>query len=209
MDSPDFNFKILLLGDSEIGMPQLLYRVIENTWSPSPVFKSRTDFRLKLLTVDDNSIRLSIWDSAGRDGFYLTNTYFRGAHGVIFLYSRYDLGSFRHLTDWIDRVARLNSSPNIIKMILAHDYRKAPEDPLCVTEEDGAALARDHDALHFIVNSENGQNVDECITALIRQLIASARSAAPAAPSSPSANPTIRLDKPSPSSTPASGGCCS
>ena len=197
-----YHFKVLLLGDSDIGIPQLLFRLIEDKWMEDPPRKMGIDFQIKTLKVDNQIVKLSIWDSAGKDGYYLTSTYLRGAQGVIFLYNRYDMASFRHLPDWIDRVQQSNASGNFVRMILGHDYRRRSDEAMCVTEGDGAEVSTEHKALHFLVNSETGENVQLATETFVRRLI---QSATPHP--SPSSSSTIRLSD-SPSSPQPQPKCC-
>ena len=58
------------------------------------------DFRIKTFTYEGKIIKLQIWDTAGQERFKnLTSTYYKGAHGVIFVFDTTDPISFESVDD--------------------------------------------------------------------------------------------------------------
>merc|ERR1712032_836716 len=52
-------------------------------------------------------IKLQIWDTAGDERFRaITSSYYRGAQGIIIVYSVADRGSFNHVTHWNDEIEK-------------------------------------------------------------------------------------------------------
>ena len=42
---------------------------------------------MKTMSINDANIKLQIWDTAGQERFRaITNSYYRGAHGIIMVY---------------------------------------------------------------------------------------------------------------------------
>merc|ERR1712182_16612 len=82
----DHLFKILLVGDSGVGKSSVLLRFTQNEFEDmSPTIG--VDFKLKMMNVEDERLKLTIWDTAGQERFRtLTSSYYRGAHGIIFVY---------------------------------------------------------------------------------------------------------------------------
>lgn len=63
---------------------------------------------------------MTIWDTAGQDRFQnITTTYYKGAHGVILMYSIADRKSFENIKTWMKMVDE-NSDPNISKIIIGN-----------------------------------------------------------------------------------------
>ncbi len=49
---------------------------------------------------------MQIWDTAGQDKYKnLTETYYKGASGVILAYSVTDRNSFNNVNNWINRIS--------------------------------------------------------------------------------------------------------
>jgi Ras-related protein Rab-8A len=53
------------------------------------------DFKVKTINVGDRRYKLQIWDTAGQERFKnITQTYYKGAAGIILTYSIIDKTSF-------------------------------------------------------------------------------------------------------------------
>lgn len=80
--------KLLTLGDSGGGKSSLLLRYTDNTFSDEFVTTIGMDFKFKRVTIDERAVKVQIWDTAGQERFRtITQNYYRGAHGVLFVCS--------------------------------------------------------------------------------------------------------------------------
>jgi small GTP-binding protein len=60
---------------------------------------------LKNIEVDGKKIKMQIWDTAGQDRFKtITQTYYRGAMGIILAYACNDRESFQNIENWIKQI---------------------------------------------------------------------------------------------------------
>jgi len=63
------------------------------------------DFKVKTVTVGNRRYRLQIWDTAGQERFKtITETYYKGAAGVVLVYSVTDRKSFNNMENWIKQI---------------------------------------------------------------------------------------------------------
>jgi len=63
---------------------------------------------------------MTIWDTAGQDRFQnITTTYYKGAQGVILMYSVSDRKSFENIQNWMRQVDEF-SDKNICKLIIGN-----------------------------------------------------------------------------------------
>ena len=62
----DFIFKILLLGDSDVGKSSLLLRYVDAVWNESFVPTIGVDFKVKTIDIGDKKLKMQIWDTAGQ-----------------------------------------------------------------------------------------------------------------------------------------------
>ena len=52
--------------------------------------------------MDGQPIKLQIWDTAGQERYKtITNSYYRGAEGVIIVFDLTNKESFMHIKDWL------------------------------------------------------------------------------------------------------------
>jgi Ras-related protein Rab-10 len=101
----DHNYKILLLGDSNVGKTSLLHRFIDDTFAPTFVSTVGIDYKTKTLIKDDRKIKLQIWDTAGQERFHaITKAYIRGASGIMIVYDVTDAETFENVSKWVSYV---------------------------------------------------------------------------------------------------------
>ena len=51
------------------------------------------------------SVTLNIWDTAGQERFRnITKSFYKGAQGIILVYSIADPESFEHIEKWMDQI---------------------------------------------------------------------------------------------------------
>ena len=63
---------------------------------------------------------MQIWDTAGQERFKtITQTYYRGAMGIIMTYAVDERPSFDHIENWIRQI-KLHSSNNVVMMLVGN-----------------------------------------------------------------------------------------
>ena len=87
--------KVIVVGDMAVGKSNLLLRFCDDIYKQNYLATMGIDFRTKIIRFNDKSLRLQIWDTAGQDKFRtITQSYYKGASGVILVYSISDRRSF-------------------------------------------------------------------------------------------------------------------
>ena len=98
-------FKILLLGDSEVGKTSIILRFCEDKFEESSITTIGLDTKTKFLKVNDKKIQLIIWDSAGQERFKsIAKNSYKGAHGIILVYAINKYKSFKAIKEWINNI---------------------------------------------------------------------------------------------------------
>ena len=94
-DKYDMMAKVIIIGDSGIGKTVLITRFCESTFKESYVATIGVDFKIKTMNIGNRRYKLQIWDTAGQERFKnITQTYYKGAAGIILTYSIVDRSSF-------------------------------------------------------------------------------------------------------------------
>lgn len=94
-------YKILLVGDSMVGKTSLikLYKEEELTINTLPTVGCEYHIINKM--VENKIIKLIIWDSAGQEKYRaLTKSWFKGARGILLIFSLIDRRSFENVKRW-------------------------------------------------------------------------------------------------------------
>ena len=80
-------FKLLLIGDSDAGKPELLARLADVEAGQTPLPTIGVDFKIVTIKMGEKVFKFQIWDTAGQERFKtITSSYLKGAHGVIVVY---------------------------------------------------------------------------------------------------------------------------
>eukprot|EP00601_Ochromonadales_sp_CCMP2298_P002750 CAMPEP_0173187536 /NCGR_PEP_ID=MMETSP1141-20130122/10761_1 /TAXON_ID=483371 /ORGANISM="non described non described, Strain CCMP2298" /LENGTH=131 /DNA_ID=CAMNT_0014111379 /DNA_START=241 /DNA_END=636 /DNA_ORIENTATION=- len=79
----DMQFKLLTIGDSEVGKTCLIQRFACDRFSANTINTIGVDFKLKNVKLGEDRVKLQIWDTAGQERFRsISVSFFRGAHGI-------------------------------------------------------------------------------------------------------------------------------
>ncbi|KAJ2725409.1 Ras- protein Rab-18-B [Coemansia sp. Benny D115] len=165
-------FKLLLVGDSNVGKSSILLRFTDDNFLP-PEETSATigvDFKVKHYTIDGNRYKLTIWDTAGQERFRtLTSSYYRGAQGVILVYDVSNRESFVHLDTWMDELNTYCSNEDVVKMVVGNKIDK--DDERQVTRAEGAEYARKHQMLFLECSAKTKIGVQQAMEELVARVI--------------------------------------
>ncbi len=130
----DMLAKVIIIGDSGVGKTNLLTKFCDGVFKDSYVATIGVDFKIKSITnIDGCKIRLQIWDTAGQERFRnITQTYYKGASGIILAYSINNKQSFKNIGSWIKQI-ETNASETVSKILIGTkadllDDREVEED---------------------------------------------------------------------------------
>ena len=99
--------KLLLMGDPDVGKSKLLLRFSDDTYTDSYISTIGVDFRIKTLEIEGKKIKLQMLDTAGQERFRtITSSYYRGAHGIIIVFSVTNQASFNNVKLWMQEIDR-------------------------------------------------------------------------------------------------------
>uniref|UniRef100_A0A667Z986 Zgc:101559 n=1 Tax=Myripristis murdjan TaxID=586833 RepID=A0A667Z986_9TELE len=107
-------FKIIVIGDSNVGKTCLTYRFCGGAFLKNPEATIGVDFRERTLQLDGESIKLQIWDTAGQERFRKSMS----------------------LPEWIDECTRHSVGPMVPRILVGNkcDLRDSREVPTSVAQ---------------------------------------------------------------------------
>ena len=166
----EFIFKVLLIGNSNVGKSSLFLKFVDDIWNDTFVPTIGVDFKIKTFEIDTKKIKMQIWDTAGQERFKnIISSYYRGAHGILLLYDVTDKDSFKNLSNWLIEIEK-NSSKNVIKVLIGN--KTDLEDKRVISKNQGKDFA-DTYGLKFVETSvKKNINVKEAFETLGRELMA-------------------------------------
>ena len=166
----EFIFKVLLIGNSNVGKSSLFLKFVDDIWNDTFVPTIGVDFKIKTFEIDTKKIKMQIWDTAGQERFKnIISSYYRGAHGILLLHDVTDKDSFKNLSNWLIEIEK-NSSKNVIKVLIGN--KTDLEDKRVISKNQGKDFA-DTYGLKFVETSvKKNINVKEAFETLGRELMA-------------------------------------
>lgn len=166
----DFQFRLILIGDSTVGKSSLLRYFTDGKFAELCDPTVGVDFFARLVEVKPGiRVKLQLWDTAGQERFRsITRSYYRHSVGVIVVYDITNRTSFEHAADWLQE-ARLHIDPfRAVYIIVGHKTDLDAEREISFRE--GKQLAKSH-GLHFLETSaKTGQNVEETFAVVAKEI---------------------------------------
>ena len=177
MDS--FAFKILLLGDSGVGKTCTIIRYVDKRFYPMYHMTIGVEYNTVWETfVDDNdddtkkqkySVQLRLWDTAGQETFRsITQSYYRDALGIIFMYDKTSPETFQHIPSWKKEFLRhTNMKEDDVAMILVGNKCDLSSETCIVPTKEAQVWAEKNNMLFMEISAKQ----DICIHQLFQTLI--------------------------------------
>lgn len=164
----DYLFKLLLIGDSGIGKSSLLNRFADDTFAENYISTIGVDFKIKTVIINDKVIKYQLWDTSGQERFRtITSSYYRGAQGILVVYSVCDRESFKNVQLWIQEIRRY-SCENISTILVGN---KCDSPKRQVTYEEGQKLAENLGLQFYETSAKDNINVDLVFTELGKDIL--------------------------------------
>ena len=162
-------FKILTIGESQVGKTCILRRFVENKFLKSHLATIGIDFRTKILKVCGKDIKLKIWDTAGQERYHnITSQIFKGADGIILAYDVTDETSFVKIKDWIEQI-KSNIGEDEISMVLLGN--KCDIEERAITKERGQEMADSLKVNYYETSALNGTGINEAFEGLTKEIM--------------------------------------
>ncbi|CAD8151433.1 unnamed protein product [Paramecium octaurelia] len=198
----DYLFKILLIGNSAVGKSSLLLRFADNVFNESFLPTIGVDFKIRTFDLNGKTVKLQIWDTAGQERFKtITNSYYKGAHGIILVYDVTDKQSFKDVENWLAEVEKY-ANENVVRVLVGNkvDLESKRE----VTPEEGKELADSLNIRFIETSAKNSSNVEKAFITLANEIKAKVAKSSEAIPVK--TGPRITPDQQQ--NTVKDNGCC-
>ena len=163
----DHLIKLLMIGDSGVGKTCFLLRFADDNFTSSHLTTIGIDFKLKNMQIDGTNIKLQIWDTAGQERFRtITQTYYKGAMGIILAYDCTDEGSFNNIKTWMQQI-KIHASESVAKVLVGN---KCDRPDKKISAEQGEALAKELGIRFFETSAKNKVNIDETFHYIAKEI---------------------------------------
>lgn len=166
----DFLFKIILIGDSNVGKTCVVQNFKSGVFSERQQNTIGVDFTVRTLDIEGKKVKMQVWDTAGQERFRtITQSYYRSAHAAMIAYDITRRGTFESVQHWIKEV-ELYGAANVVMALIGNKCDL--EDERQVRFQEACALAKDKGLLAALETSaKESQNVEEAFMMMARELM--------------------------------------
>ena len=112
-------FKIITIGDSDVGKTSIIRRYLYNMFDSDNMATIGVNFSYKVITLKNKvNVKIKLIDTAGQEKFKsLAKSYYKNADAALFVFALNDLDSFNHINDWVKSFKENNGASIPIYLI--------------------------------------------------------------------------------------------
>lgn len=97
--------KVVVVGNGAVGKSSMIQRYCKGIFTKDYKKTIGVDFLERQILVNDEDVRLMLWDTAGQEEFdAITKAYYRGAQACVLVFSTTDRESFEAIGSWWEKV---------------------------------------------------------------------------------------------------------
>ncbi len=157
--SSNLQLRLALVGDSGVGKTSFVKRYVDAPFSTNFKATIGIDYEKKTIVINDESVKLVIWDTAGQEKFYsLTPLFCRKADGIVVFYDITDPSSFDNISSWITRVKE--QCPQEVQLVLVGN-KCDQEGDRKISIDSGMELSKRLKVPFFEASALTNYNIDE------------------------------------------------
>lgn len=162
------SFKIVLVGDANVGKTNLLSRYITGQFEPTQATIG-VAYHTNLIQIEGKSVRLELWDTGGEDRFQsIIPAYYKSAQGAVLVYDISNANSFVSLTKWLEELTKF-APPNIAISLAANKVDLRNDQ--AVSMESAEKFAADNQLDFVEVSALDGTNVNSLFDGLAERIL--------------------------------------
>ncbi|EEQ81257.1 hypothetical protein NCER_102415 [Vairimorpha ceranae BRL01] len=105
MNDPEYKFKLIIIGESNVGKTALLRKYKTDEFHESLLSTIGIDTVSKKIFVNKKPVLLNIWDTAGQERFFsITKSYYRNADGIFLVFDLSVENTLKSVNRWYKNV---------------------------------------------------------------------------------------------------------
>lgn len=132
------------------------------------------DFKVKDLQLSGKNVRVQIWDTAGQERFRnITNSYYKGANGIVVVYDVTNRQSFETVSTWIEEITK-KASLSTMNVIIANKIDMVNH--RVVSKEEGESLASSLNLPYFETSAKDDNGVTQVFEFMAQKILSSLQS---------------------------------
>lgn len=169
MTSYNYQFKFIIIGDSNVGKSSLMLQFTDNKFKSDNDPTIGVEFGSASIKYNDKQLKLQIWDTAGQESFRsITRSYFRGAIGALLAFDLTCRDSFTNLANWVDEI-QMCASSNLVIVQVGNKSDLVSEASIEVDEAE--AFAKSKGLIFIQTSAKSGHNVEKVFRSVAEMVV--------------------------------------
>ncbi|KAK9880176.1 hypothetical protein WA026_010049 [Henosepilachna vigintioctopunctata] len=168
----DYQFRLILIGDSTVGKSCLLKSFTDGKFSELSDPTVGVDFFARLIEVEDGTrIKLQLWDTAGQERFRsITKSYYRNSVGALLIYDVCNRSSFDHIPLWMSEARRQIEPHRPVFALVGCKVDLTDGGQREVPKEDAKLFADQHGIFHVETSAKLGWFVEDAFRQVTQEI---------------------------------------
>ena len=163
-------FKLVFLGEGAVGKTSLVGRFVYDSFEGDYLATIGTDIHLKMIQVEDTTVKLVIWDIAGQDNFaQLRRAYYMNASGAFFVYDTTRPETINRIDDWIHALHAVTGEIPLVLIENKVDLESA------IPQEVKDSVMSKYNVKIIPTSAKEDTNVEEAFKEMTAKILAKAR----------------------------------
>ena len=167
--SEKYIIKALTSGESTVGKTSIVLRYSDDKFLDNNALSTiGIDFKIKKIKKGGESIKVSIYDTAGQERFQnIIKNYYRGANGILLAYDITKRSSFEKLDFWYkDLKENSDKFEDLFICLVGNKIDK--EESREVSIEEANKYAKDKNLPYFEVSAKTGKGIKKLFDEIIK-----------------------------------------
>lgn len=168
MESFKYLFKIILIGDSNVGKSSIMLRFTTNRLKSidyEPTIGVEFGSKIVQLNSQEN-IKLQLWDTAGQESFRsITRSYYRSSIGAILVFDLNCPTSFDNILHWLEETKRYGHDKMQVVLVANKADLQQTVDQTLIDQ-----FLQENHFTYFKTSAINGTNIEQVFTTIARQI---------------------------------------
>ena len=161
--TPEYNFKIVVIGDSRVGKTALIKYLLSNQITENSEPTAIFSHFFKNYNIQGKIIGLQIWDTSGETAYRsLLQRFFRFSLCILIVFSLENENSFNNIPFWLDEIKNNNdvNFNDSIKILIGTKISETPNEEN--KKENIKQFCKDNQIEeYFEVNLKTGENIND------------------------------------------------
>ncbi|CAK74708.1 unnamed protein product (macronuclear) [Paramecium tetraurelia] len=169
MDQYHFLFKYIIVGDTSVGKSCILLNYTEKKFNEDHETTIGVEFGSQLLKMNDRTIKIQIWDTAGQESFRsITRSYYKGSIGVVLVFDLTKKDTYYNVMKWHNEI--LDCTHEFVEISLVGNKLDL-ESERQVSSKEALEYAQSNKMNYLETSAKTGQNVDKVFEDIAQRIL--------------------------------------